>query len=108
ILSASVSWIWMAGPQSSRCSGRVEIYHNSWGTVCDHGWDLEAAHVVCRQLYCGPALSATHSAHFGEGTGEIWLDDVSCSGSESSLTEGFGTHDCGHNEDAGVVCSGEK
>uniref|UniRef100_A0AAX7VDU9 SRCR domain-containing protein n=1 Tax=Astatotilapia calliptera TaxID=8154 RepID=A0AAX7VDU9_ASTCA len=101
-----------SGHQSTQCSGRVEIYHNKiWGTVCDHGWSTEDAEVVCRHLDCGPALNATQSAHFGEGTGQIWLDEVSCSGSESSLTEcqhrGFGTHSCGHGEDAGVICSGE-
>ena len=63
-------------------------------------------------MTCGTAVSAPKSALFGQGTGQIWLDDVSCSGSERSLNEcqhrGFGTHDCGHGEDAGVVCSGEK
>uniref|UniRef100_A0A3B4FIA4 Soluble scavenger receptor cysteine-rich domain-containing protein SSC5D n=1 Tax=Pundamilia nyererei TaxID=303518 RepID=A0A3B4FIA4_9CICH len=102
----------LAGHQSTQCSGRVEIYHNKiWGTICDHGWSTEDAEVVCRHLGCGPALNATQSAHFGEGTGQIWLDEVSCSGSESSLTDcqhrGFGTHSCGHGEDAGVICSGE-
>uniref|UniRef100_A0A3Q4N227 SRCR domain-containing protein n=1 Tax=Neolamprologus brichardi TaxID=32507 RepID=A0A3Q4N227_NEOBR len=98
---------------STLCSGRVEIfYNNTWGTVCDDNWDINDAEVVCRELGCGTAQSAAVSARFGEGSGSIWLDDVDCSGSERSLTQcqhrGFGTHDCTHQKDAGVVCSGEK
>ncbi|CAI5641403.1 unnamed protein product [Oreochromis niloticus] len=95
---------------STLCSGRVEIfYNNTWGTVCDDNWDMNDTEVVCRELGCGTAQSAAVSASFGEGSGSIWLDDVSCSGSESSLTEcqhrEFGTHDCTHSKDAGAVCS---
>ncbi|XP_038565808.1 putative DMBT1-like protein [Micropterus salmoides] len=109
--SPAAGVIKLAGSGSTRCSGRVEIYHNNaWGTVCDDRWDLNDAEVVCRELGCGAALNATQSAHFGQGTGQIWLDEVACSGSERSLTEcrhgGFGSHDCNHGEDAGVVCSG--
>nr|XP_023420690.1 antigen WC1.1-like [Cavia porcellus] len=95
---------------NGRCAGRVEILHQeSWGTICDDSWDLNDAHVVCRQLDCGVALNATVSAHFGQGSGPIWLDELNCTGDESHVwhcpSQGWKQHDCRHKEDAGVICS---
>ncbi|NXW97244.1 HIPL1 protein, partial [Larus smithsonianus] len=97
-----------------RSWGRVEIYiDGEWGTVCDDGWGLPAAAVVCRQLGFPYVVRASKKAEFGEGTSlRILLDDVQCSGQEKTLLEcdhaDVGTHNCSHEEDAGVVCSREE
>lgn len=95
-----------------RCSGRVEVsYQGSWGSVCGEGWGLKEAHVVCRQLGCGWAVSAPPGAHFGPGFGKILLDNVHCGGEESHLAlcahNTWFTRSCGHEADAGAICSGE-
>ena len=86
--------------------GRVEIkFDGVWGTVCDDDWGVPDAMVVCRQL---GFPGAVRTAKFGSGSGEIWLDNVKCSGRERGLAvcphNGISTHNCVHREDAGVVC----
>lgn len=94
--------------------GRVEVFiDGEWGTVCNDGWSLPAAAVVCRQLGFPYVVRASKKAEFGEGTSlRILLDDVQCSGQEKTLLEcdhaDVGTHNCSHEEDAGVVCSREE
>ncbi|XP_072173870.1 uncharacterized protein [Diadema setosum] len=103
---------------SDEHEGRVEIFCDGvWGTVCDNGFDMNAAHAVCRQLGYSGAASVHSDAHFGEGSGPIWLDEIiHCpTADKNSLLEcgrlPWGcshSNSCGHNNDAGVTCDGER
>ena len=107
--------------------GRVEIcINNTWGTVCDDGWNTNNAMVVCRQLllpssgieWCYinlklqdlfPAGAEVVSFASVHGIGQIWLDNVACTGNERRLIDcpanPLGGHNCHHVEDAGVRCT---
>ena len=100
----------LVDPNGGKFKGRVEIFYDGqWGTVCDDGFDDQAARVVCNQLGHAGTPQALSEAPFGEGTGPIWLDDVACQGNEGSLADcthrGWGIQDCGHDEDVGVTCN---
>ena len=86
---------------------------SSAGTVCDDGWDVEDATVVCYQLgFAGGTAVALPGWQFGAGSPSqpIWLDEVACDGREEFLShcshDDWGVHNCQHYEDAGVVCQG--
>ncbi len=57
-------------------------------------------------VVCNPG-----SARFGAGSSSspIWMDDLNCLGNEEALDLcyflGWGRHNCGHYEDAGLICS---
>lgn len=103
----------LAGFPRKPYEGRVEIQRaGEWGTICDDDFTLQAAHVLCRELGFTEATGWTHSAKYGPGTGRIWLDNLSCRGTEGSVTEcasrGWGNSDCTHDEDAGVICKDQR
>ena len=92
---------------STKYEGRVEVYHNGeWGRVCADGWNLKNAGIVCRQLGFGLAIAA---AFYGQGSGQVLLDDVTCDGTELTIENcshsGWGNENCDHEKDAGVECT---
>ncbi|XP_028411948.1 deleted in malignant brain tumors 1 protein-like [Dendronephthya gigantea] len=111
--TGEIASVRLKGPLSESGIGRVEILHNGeWGTICDDGWDLNDAKVVCRQLGYLDAVRSLRGYMVPSGDGQIWLDEVGCTGRESSLTNcsytGWGKSiDCQHSDDAGVECTNE-
>ncbi|XP_031561400.1 scavenger receptor cysteine-rich domain superfamily protein-like isoform X2 [Actinia tenebrosa] len=88
--------------------GRVEVrYKGTWGTICNDGWDIPDAYVVCHMLNYSKAVTARTASV--KGTGSIWLNRLYCWGSQESIDQcyhaGWGnTGGCDHSHDAGVVC----
>ena len=82
-----------------------------------HYWNdsssiLNDAHVTILPLISLSDAVPVRNAGFGEGNGSILLDNLRCSGDEESLLDCLadddviGSHDCNHDEDAGVRCGG--
>ena len=110
MIAEKLTAIQLRGPSSTNGTGRVEIFYNGqWGTICDDGWDINDARVVCRELGYQDVARALHGNDVPDGRGPIWLDNVACVGNEKTLGNcthrGWGKHDCSHWEDAGVECS---
>ena len=69
---------------------------------------LNACYPCTDNLTTG-AIAYTN-AYFGRGSGGIFLSNVGCTGTESSLLSctnpGIGYHTCDHSNDAGIRCLG--
>ncbi|XP_038599255.1 scavenger receptor cysteine-rich domain-containing protein SCART1-like [Tachyglossus aculeatus] len=93
------------------CAGRLEVRRGlEWGTICQSDLDLATAHVVCRELSCGAAVSTPGGAGFGRGQGPQWTQETfRCRGNESLLFHcprgPARTKPCSHRQDAAVRCS---
>ena len=63
---------------------------------------------ILHLLLLSLAAYAVASASFGRGQGPILLDEIGCTGNESTLHfcthQRVGVHNCEHDDDAGVVC----
>ena len=99
------------GPTNNE--GRVEVYYNGeWGTVCDNGWDFNDAEVVCKELGLGSAFAYVSRGFYGQGSGQIWLNELNCDGTEATIADcahrGWGNHVCEHSQDTGVNCAGSN
>ncbi|XP_052790080.1 neurotrypsin-like [Mya arenaria] len=98
---------------SNQYNGRVEILHDgAWGTVCDDEFTDTNALVVCKMLNypTAGAKAITNLIDLPIAPSQIWLDQFRCTGCEQSIVDclhllPWGSHDCLHNEDVGVVCS---
>uniref|UniRef100_A0A183IID0 Neurotrypsin n=1 Tax=Soboliphyme baturini TaxID=241478 RepID=A0A183IID0_9BILA len=87
--------------------GKIEVFHGGkWGSVCDDGWNINAASVVCRQLGYPQALRTW----IGQPSEPVYMmDDIKCTGKERYLNEcafgGWMKSNCGPNEAAGIQCA---
>ena len=83
--------------------------NRQWGTVCIDDRNTNVSTVVCRQLGLG---SIGVFNHYGAGPIHfpVYLDDVNCNGSEVNILAcshlPLSVHNCSHNENTGVICSG--
>ena len=69
-------------------AGRVEVlYAGVWGTIRGWNWDINGAHVVCRQLGYPGVISFGSSYQFGIGNGPSLFENVRCLGNESNFEE---------------------
>ena len=90
------------------CYGRLEIcYGAQWGTVCDDSFDYSDLTVACYQLGYSPYTYWTGTG--ADSDVPIFLDDLSCYGSESRLEycchPPVGEENCSHSEDVTIYCT---
>ena len=89
------------------------FYNQTWGMVCDDGFDKNSATVLCRMMgFDSGVVNDTYKQGQGQvcPSVPIWLDSVQCTGNEAHIDdcfhEPYGEHNCVHSEDVAVRCYG--
>ncbi|KAK7481052.1 hypothetical protein BaRGS_00027688, partial [Batillaria attramentaria] len=95
---------------STQYDGVLQVYSGGrWGTVCDDSWTSRESQTACRILFgSGYTGDLRLASLYPTQTAPILMDNVRCTGSETSLLDcqHITSHNCGHNEDVALRCSG--
>ncbi|CAI8040608.1 Soluble scavenger receptor cysteine-rich domain-containing protein SSC5D [Geodia barretti] len=102
----------LAGNSYGSHIGRVEVnYYGRWGTICESGWSIYDADVICGMLNYTGYICAIRSATstFGEGTGSVWLTNLACRSYDTTLDQcrnsnPYNINPCTHSRDAALIC----
>ena len=95
-------------------SGCVEILYSTTATMAPYvtptgPWQRPTSPVPPSGTQ-GPLLHTVGPFPYGAGSGNVWLDNVTCTGQEPFLQScsytGFGGVGCPHSRDVGVACAG--
>ena len=89
--------------------GRLEVkINNTWGSLCNKGWDINGATVACKQLGYDYAVTPIIRTSSNDRSGKIWFGNPVCNGTERSILHcshsGFGKHNCRRSNVAGLIC----
>ena len=100
----------LGGTESTESEGYIEVLgiDGQWGGVCDNGFDIHDAHVICKMLGYPTAIEALANGAADDlyGTapsGSFFvLDNLDCSGSEASI------FDCKKSGELAEICDASK
>ncbi|XP_072745020.1 uncharacterized protein [Anoplolepis gracilipes] len=101
----------LAGANNSY-EGRIEVkILGQWGQVCDDGFGMINADVICKELgFDLGALEVRAGGFYGnlDPPTRFMVDQLKCRGNETTLREcdfnGWGIHNCQPEEAVGIVC----
>jgi len=112
----TILWIWhchynLFVMQRQRWAVHICIICNSIEkSIMNVLWSLRV--FLFKNMYCsydGQYVEGQHRLVFGAGTGPILLDNVVCTGHESSIFDcshqPWGSHNCDHREDVNLICT---